>query len=292
MKKVGIIVPLAFPFGMVPQEFFLSFFRANEYLLANIKEDIQLELISESTFPLDANRNESVAIILEKGFDTSIWLDADQELCYYDKKNGWIGIDSLYRLIVNGDKYPIYAGMYYLKKDPYHPIVFNSINKKFNLFRPIWNYPTKSLFYAEMIGMGCVKIDREVFEALDRPYFKYGKVPVELAKTSPDMNFKYKNDVRSVSEDVHFWRQIKKKTDYKIVIDPMIQVGHITKHSVKPEMAIQYAYANKLISDKQKGRSDWFDETYPHPALVNGEQNPEWLFESLRQASERIAAQK
>jgi len=34
--------------------------------------------------------------------------------------------------------------------------------------------------------------------------------------------------IRDVSEDVYFWKLVRKRTDYKILIDPKIQCGHIS----------------------------------------------------------------
>lgn len=272
--KVAIFVPLAFPFGMVPQEFFLSFFRANEYLLSHLPKNIDydFQLFSPSTFPIDANRNECVARMINGGFDTSIWLDADQELSE----------DTLHRLLINGDGHPIYAGMYYLKKPPFHPIVFNDHAKTFLTFNPIWNYPLNELFYADMIGMGCVKIDREVFLQLEKPYFKYGEIPEELAGENPDMAFKRDHGINDVSEDVWFWRQVKQKTGFRIVVDPRVQVGHITKETVRPADAIYKAKLNKRVQAKREGEkfTKWWDENFPQAELVNesANGNVEWLF--------------
>lgn len=263
-KKIGIFVPLAFPFGMVPQEFFLSFFRANEYLLSRADDlpyEAEFQLFSPGTFPIDANRNQCVAIALENGIDITVWLDADQELAD----------DTLYRLLVNGDKYPIYAGIYYLKKPPHHPIVFRA-KKGFEVFYPIWRFPTKELFYADMIGMGCVKIDTEVFRKVEKPYFRYSAIPDEIAAMSDQMKFKHDNRVDDVSEDVAFWRQVKNKTDYRIVIDPQIQIGHITKTTITPEFVLRHSIANKKITQKQMGEEfdKYWDENLQRAELVNG----------------------
>jgi hypothetical protein len=272
MTKIGFFVPLAFPFGLVPQEFFLSFFRANEYLMQRTGElpykDVSFQLFSPSTFPIDANRNECVALAKENKIDISIWLDADQELAE----------DTLFRMLKHGKDFPIYAGIYYLKAKPYHPIVFKA-NKNFKLFYPIWRYPKDELFYADMIGMGCVKIDTKVFDSLEAPYFKYSPIPRELVKIDEKMAFKHKNKVHDVSEDVAFWRQLFKKTDYRIVVDPRMQVGHIRKDVVEPGFVMQQAYQNKLITQKQMGEKfdAYWDKEVTKAELVKPNGKPDYI---------------
>lgn len=281
MKKVALCIPISsFPFGVMPQDFHKSFFEANEYLLSKINEDMEIRMFSPSIVPLSANRNFCVGEILEGGFDTSIWIDADHK----------IPIDGLYRLLVDGANYPIYAGMYYLKAGDHHPIVFhNKIN--FEVFTPIWRYPVKHLFYADMIGVGCVKIDREVFEAVDAPYFKYGDIPDSLIddlgdseedrKIKERLRFKQKYGVHDVSEDVHFYRQIYEKTDFRIVIDPNIQFEHLTKASIGIEQFYRQSYLKKEFLKKKMGDKfdDHWENFFRKAELVNGAKSEEveWI---------------
>lgn len=279
IKNIGIFVPLAFLMKMVPEDFLMSFHRTTEYALSRADElpyEIRVELFTPSTVPLDANRNECVGIALERGFDITVWFDGDQKL----------QDDTLYKLLVKGNNYPVYAGMYYLKAPPYHPIVMNNkIN--FEVFQPIWRYPVDELFYADMIGMGCVKIDREVLEKLTPPYFAYAPIPQSLIddlkqdEKNKDvverMEFKHRHGVNDVSEDVHFWRQVKEKTDYRIVIDPAIQVDHVRKDLVSQDTFFRYAYLNKMKTNKEKGEG-YFEKTFPTADLVNGNgKEIEWI---------------
>lgn len=282
VKKIGIFIPLAFPMKMVPEDFLMSFHQATEYALQRADElpyEPVVELFTPSTFPTDANRNECVGLTLEKGFDITIWFDGDQKLAP----------DTLYRLLVDGNDYPIYSGMYYLKSHPYHPIVFHN-KKNFKVFIPIWRYPLKDLFFADMIGMGCVKIDREVFEKLDSPYFKYNEIPQELIddlKLEPEKNketiekleFKKRHGVCDVSEDVWFWRQVKEKTDYKIVVDPKIQVGHVRKDVVDQNTFYRNTFIAKRKFDKDNGDGKW-ESIFSRAELANGAkaEEIEWVF--------------
>jgi hypothetical protein len=91
-----------------------------------------------------------------------------------------------------------------------------------------------------MIGMGCVKIATKVFKDIAKTYgdekpefFRYGINPVTIEDNevdTPDLN-KYRDKylIRDVTEDVFFWKLIRDHTDYKILVDPKIQCGHITE---------------------------------------------------------------
>jgi len=270
-KRIGVFVPLAFPFGLVPQEFFLSFFRTNEYLLSHADElgyEATFQLFSPTTFPVDANRNHCVALMFENNIDISIWLDADQEL--YE--------DTLFRLLKFGNDYPIYAGIYYLKVAPHHPIVFKA-KEGFEVFHPIWRFPKEDLFYADMIGMGCVKINKEVFEKTDAPWFAYAPIPLEISKMSDNMKMKRDYQIHDVSEDVYFWRQVKEKTGYRIVIDPQIQVGHITKKIIKPKEVLEMSEINKEITRKRLGKDfeKMWEEQVCKAELVNPNGKVKWV---------------
>ena len=253
--KLGIITPLAL--GNISVYFYKSIVAARNYLIANeSKLPFQVEdikLWEPSTFPLDANRNECVSHILENDVDMSVWIDADQVL----KE------DTIFQLFSKGYQYPIYAGIYYLKKEPFYPIAFKQKDKDFRQFETLFRYPDEP-FYADMIGMGCVKINKEVFEKLDKPYFKYQSVPPVLGGLSDyidgnmtdsmnmfilgflkntimlDINGGLSDEnleVHDVSEDVWFWKQVKEKTDYRVVVDPNIDVGHITQMSITRTIA-------------------------------------------------------
>jgi hypothetical protein len=272
VKKIGVFIPMSYPLGLLPEELFKTFFASSEYMMSHLDdygEDVTVQLYTPKSFPTDAARNEAVGIILEEGIDTSIWLDADQSFTQ----------TTLYDLLIKGKDYPIYSGMYYLKTEPFHPIIFRDIDN-FELFSPIWRFPTNTLFYADMIGMGCVKIDREVFLNLDQPYFKYAPIPKKLAEKSEMMALKLKYGVNDVSEDVHFWRQVRDKTDYRIVVDPSIQVGHVRKEIVDFKKFHQYAKMNKYLDEKDKGDkfAEYWEKGFPLAELVNpGGDKAEWI---------------
>jgi len=217
-KNLLICIPLAKT--SLDVEFFESYIRMKDYLVANAsKLPFELGYIQEylcKTFPIDANRNQCVSKVLEVNgiqHDISIWLDTDQSFPDH----------TLFSLLKH--PYPIVAGMYYAKAEPFFPIVFKYSKESKKLFNSILDYPDE-LFEADMIGMGCVKIERSVLQKLDKPYFKYQRH--DKNSNAADSQWRYDNEIADASEDVWFWRQVRDK-GFKIVIDPKIQCGHIMR---------------------------------------------------------------
>ena len=203
------------------------------------------------TFPIDANRNESALKFLNGNYDISIWLDTDQDFRHKGKTDG------LFRLLNND--YPIVAGMYYAKEYPYQPIVFKAINKEFRLFRPIIKYPKEELFYADMLGMGYIKVYREVFEKCKMPYFKYQRHPKKA--TTKDSEWRNEVGINDVSEDVWFFKQVK-KAGYKVIVDPNCKAGHITKVIIDEDIyqaTLRAEMKNILLTDGKEEASKILD---------------------------------
>lgn len=259
--KVAIVIPSAL--SSVPKDTFYSILYAYSYLVGKM-DDLpfkieHLEILAPETFPIDANRNVAVGQILEKGFDTSIWLDADQTF----------PINTFVRLL--NSPYPITTGIYHVKMQPYYPVIFQeTFGKNFTWFRPIINYPKDDYFKADMMGMGCVRIDRKVFEKIAESYeekaewFKYGVNPVTIEMAEKIQNegekniamIKEKYLVRDVSEDVYFCKQIKELTDYFIAVDPKIQCGHVGKLIIDKSLSDSFK-DNLLFQLKEKDEQEY-----------------------------------
>lgn len=278
IKKIAVFVPLSFPMGMVFQDFFLSFFVMNEYFSSRIDElpfIPEVQLFCPNIADLSGNRTWCGAKAIEDGFDITIHFDADQRL----------QADTLFRLLNND--YPIYAGMYYVKKEPFHPVVFNDVDS-FEVFAPTYRYPLTELFYADMLGMGCVKIDTQVFKDLTPPYFKYAVPPKSLVdaldpekdkEKIKDIKMKIKYKINDVSEDVYFWRKVN-KAGYKIVVDPLIQLGHVRKDIVDQKNFFKTSVLNRKKAEIQKGDDfeRWWNDTFPKTNLVKENTNGEVIY--------------
>jgi GT2 family glycosyltransferase len=68
----------------------------------------------------------------------------------------------------------------------------------------------KELFQCYAVGTGCMLIDMEVFNIIDKPWFQ----------------FDYNSDGSIIGEDVWFCNQAKKK-GIEIWCDPTIKIGHV-----------------------------------------------------------------
>lgn len=208
----------------VPREYHESIRKALFYLMERtdlLPFELEYDFVTIKTYPLDAARNEAVTLAIEHNVDTTIWVDVDQEFPQ----------DVFFRLLKA--PFPIVAGIYFIKNTragmPYYPVIFkhnDEIDKEFKIFKAIYKYPENDYFYCDMTGMGCVKIDVNVFKELKGPpYFKYDIHPPNSADVRAE--WKFLNNICDVTEDVYFWRRIRNETSYKIVVDPRIKCGHI-----------------------------------------------------------------
>ncbi len=262
IKNVMIFLPVAKT--SVPVEFFISFQNAEKYLMSHADElpfEIRSIVYFEKTFPIDANRNicaERVieGIVLEDGKtifrpDISLWIDTDHEL----------PIDSLFRLL-NHDK-PIMLGVYYIKvprnDKPFYPVLFKRREDKPELYKAVMEFPEEEVFEVDFAGMGAACIHREVFEKLERPYFKYMRHP--KGSSAYDSHWKNEHEIDDVSEDRWFWDQVKAKTDYPILVDPKVQFGHIGQFIYDKYMynAWRDGYKKRLIEEhgQKKFEEKW-----------------------------------
>jgi len=195
--RVALIIPSAL--NSLPKDTFYTFLLTYSHLLDRL-EDLpftitRLEIKAPPTFPIDANRNMAVAEILEQGFDTSIWFDADQTFPQ----------NMLFRLLQNPA--PIVSGMYFLKKAPFFPIVYKETKDskksgKFNWFTPIMEYPKEDFFNADMIGMGCVKIDRIVFEKIAQMYSNKIQINEAVNRIKKSLNKKDVDKIKPYLDNI------------------------------------------------------------------------------------------
>jgi hypothetical protein len=261
-KKIALVIPSALK--SFPKDTNYSFIYAHDYLLNRMNdlpfEINHLEIIAPTEFPIDAGRNMATAQLFEDGFDISVWFDADQTF----PKN------MIFRLLNNPE--PIVTGMYYLKKPPFYPIVFKETHgTDFLWFKPIMEFPESDLFHADMVGMGCVKIDVKVFKDIQKhqkegeyEFFRYGINPITIDVMKHETKkhvlkkaaIREKYIIRDVSEDVYFWKLVRQHTDYKIVVDPKIQCGHISDLEVTKDI-FQSFYDGQLEHVRMKDEGEY-----------------------------------
>lgn len=257
IKRLIIFLPVAK--ASLDTDFVVSYNQAYRYLTSHSDElPWQLEIMEYycSTFPIDANRNECAVRFIEgvpiEGqrvwrADVSIWLDTDHNM----------DNDALYRLLMHDE--PIMLGVYYLKTkspdQPFYPVLFRRNEGKKDLFKAVMEFPEEDVFEVDFAGMGAACIKREVFEEIDSPYFAYSKHP--LRTSAQDSEFKHNADIRDVSEDKWFWDQVKDKTDYKILVDPKVQFGHIGKMIFD-----KYMYRGWLSQYKERLKREYGEDKY------------------------------
>lgn len=248
-KKIVIFIPKAGFRASYEMNFIESYIAAKDYLYARYDDLPFTFTISQyfsHTFPIDANRNECVSMAINNEIDLSIFLDTDHILPH----------DAIYKMVKHD--LPIVAGVYYGKGEPHPPIIYKEnkeLSKDFDVFNSIYTigdktiYDSEELFEADMAGAGCFAVSLDVLKRLKKPYFKYRAFPdaliadekkrgysgnqkldIELQDTldkwESTTKFKVENEIHSVSEDVWFWKNVRENTNYKLIIDPTIQLPH------------------------------------------------------------------
>jgi GT2 family glycosyltransferase len=184
-------------------------------------------------FPIDYNRNKFVDEAIAAGADYLMFMDMDQTF----------PTDTIAMLFDHiSDENPVVAGMYFLKKEPFSPVVGRYTPWTESLFKNrqhlekqgfvlddstpngqqllMWQSVTyfdrnKGPFYADVIGMGCVLVKTDIFKKLSRPYFRYSYDPEKGDDT-----------LMKLSEDMYWCAQLK-KAGIPILIDPRVQCGHL-----------------------------------------------------------------
>lgn len=236
-KVLAIGVPLA---GKdVPKQTFISWLNMYEPLIVTdllVNKKIMTVVRVISNFPMDANRNKFARDCMEIGVDYSLWLDMDQT---FPRDM----IEKLFEVI--SDERPIVGGMYFLKKEPFPPVLgryvewesdalpFQDYYEKMGFvhpdgrplmsWRPITYFDKTTPFQADVIGLGCVLMKHSIFQKLSYPYFYYTPDP------RPGKEFLQMDEV------MPFCAQLK-KLDIPIWIDPRVQCGHIMTMDSNSEM--------------------------------------------------------
>lgn len=180
-------------------------------------------------FPIDANRNRFVEEAIASGSDYLFFMDMDQTF----------PSDALARLFeVISDERPIVSGMYFLKHEPYSPVMGRYVDwddtmlpwkeeyekagfvhpdgRQLAMWRAFTYFDKTAPFKADVIGLGCVLMKTSVFKDLKAPYFNY--------TTDPRPDHKH----YTMDEVMPFCAKMA-KLGIPIYVDPRVQCGHITQ---------------------------------------------------------------
>ena len=178
-------------------------------------------------FPIDVNRCRFVEDSIAGGADYLFFMDMDQTF----------PADTLDRLfeIISDDR-PVVSGMYYLKMEPYSPVLgryvdwddelkkhkdafdklgfVHSDGRQLVMWRSFTYFEKTYPFQADVIGLGCVLMKTSIFKNLEKPYFRYTRDP------RPEHPF------ATMDEVMPFCAQLKKQ-NIPIWVDPRVQCGHL-----------------------------------------------------------------
>jgi len=235
--RVIIYIPTA---GYRPyQQMEEAYTNAKNYLFSKTSE-FELREYRCKIFPIHSNRNACIGHSLE-GFDgwkpdTTIWIDADTV----------IPVHALYNLLkpdMMGLK--IVAGIYRLKKEPFHYLAFDRWKKDIELDQWIYQpsiIPQTGLFQVDMVGMGCVRVDVDVLKILEAPYFKYPMPSrLERAEENEGLEFLIRHHVYTNTEEAYFWRCVRDK-GFEIWVDAGVRCKHMTEIAIDDDFYYRWMY--------------------------------------------------
>jgi len=226
-----------------PPEFVESYLKARTYFQHNISGFELVEFFPRFSPNIGAMRSLCAGYMVE-GFkkyaaDIAIFLDIDQ---IFEP-------DILVKLLSHD--LPIVCGIYFLKGKPYHPVIYQEgpldASNGYHLGMPMLDYPQNELFEVFNTGMGCTRIDREVFLKLKPPYFYYREH--SSLETSEMLDFLIRYRIDNNTEDFPFWEQVR-SVGYKIMVDPTIKIGHIGQQVYEEKHWLYYKTSHGLGDQK------------------------------------------
>ena len=210
-------------------------------------------------FPMDANRNRFVEESIAAGADYLFFMDMDMTF----PANA---LTNLFEVI--SDERPVVSGMYYLKREPYSPVMGRYVDWDDNMHKYkdeyyelgfvhpksgdqlcMWRsftYFDKTVpFTADVIGLGCVLMKTSVFKKMERPFFHYTRDP------RPESGFKQMDEVMPFCAKM-------KKMGIPIYIDPRVQCGHIM--TMESNVDLFSNYRDSSFGARAKMDPKGFDE--------------------------------
>ncbi len=208
--NLAICLPVSWPW--VPREFFTTVLSmvmpANSRDMRRCGVDSYRVLVDKS-FPLDLSRNRLVAKALELGATHVLFLDADMTF----------PAGLLQKLLENDAD--ICGALYFKRTPPFAPTPSHfGAGGDPQMLSPVTLPDEPGIVECDVVGMGATLIRREVFEALEKPWFYY-----EPYRPTGEM---------IVTEDVPFCRNAK-NAGFEIVCDTRITCGHLRWDTVGPE---------------------------------------------------------
>ena len=149
--------------------------------------------------PYDEARNECVEAAYRKGVKWLFFVDDDVML----------PMDTLPTLMAHHAS--VVTGVYWMKKFPPQPLLFKTLGDG-----PIYDFKPGEILEIEGGGLGCCLINMEVFDKMDKPYFKCDWTHID----KNGRKFKV-----PIGEDHYFYIHAKEK-GFKILCDTNVLCDH------------------------------------------------------------------
>ncbi len=184
MTKVAICIPHMAEF--YPAEFVHS--------LLMLYKPPETTTVILGTKPLDHARNQIVAQALaDKAVTHLLWIDSDMSFRHAQ--------DALAKLLAHNK--PVVSALYFSKEFPFRPHAYKSDGQ--GKYDSILDYP-EGLFQADAVGMGFCLVQRQVFEKIKHPHFKF-------------------DEASGLGEDMYFSK--KAREHFPIHVDSALKLFHL-----------------------------------------------------------------
>lgn len=182
---------------------------------------LQLPPNSSETFisgmPFGHARNTAVESVLKHGFEWLFFLDDD--VCAPP--------DTVPRLLAHNRD--VISGVYYRRapvgpNKSMPPVMLKYKNKDEAEWVTQWD-PPGSLIEVDLVGAGCLLVNRRIFERLPRPWFTWELEPDITKWIRQGMGTEQDQPIHS--EDFSFCRRVRRELNLPIAVDTSIQCEHI-----------------------------------------------------------------
>jgi hypothetical protein len=165
---------------------------------------VDMEFIQARGAVISENRNGIAEIALKRNC-THVWYVDDDQV---------FAPDTLARLLAHD--LDIVSGLYLQREPPFHPHVYDEEDEAgFCKWRSLREFEA-GLVSVKATGAGCLLVKREVFEAMERPWWRLGQITMD--GWGDDLN----------------WCHRAREAGFSVWCDLGIMVGHQTSLTVWP----------------------------------------------------------
>jgi len=207
--NLAICVPLSWPWA--PREFLtglLGMVMPANWRDMRSRGVESCRVLVDKSFPLDVSRNRLVTKALELGATHVLFLDADMTF----------PPDLAQSLLAA--EVDICGALYFKRTPPFAPVPSHFAGGDDpQMLTPVRLPEKPGLVECDVLGMGATLIRRQVFDALDKPWFRY-----EAYRPTGEM---------IVTEDVPFCRDAG-EAGFRVACDTRVVCGHLRREVVGP----------------------------------------------------------